>query len=132
MSKLKRIAFIALVGAGGALACGGVAGNATRVEARDSATQATCDKYNMCGAIGVGKTYETIDSCKTIWQGNWENQWPIATCEGKINQPALNLCLSAIAGTVCTSIADILTTLYVKCSAAMVCPGGTPADGGSD
>ena len=80
MSKLKRIAFIALVGAGGALACGGVAGNATRVDARDTATQATCDKYNMCGAIGPGKTYETVDSCKTIWQGNWENMLPFATC----------------------------------------------------
>jgi hypothetical protein len=137
MSKLRTTALmglgaaLALVGARG---CGGVS-NPTdpRIAARDQAAKATCDKYMACGAIGMNLTYNDYDSCLTIWQGNWEMNWPAATCEGKISQPDLTTCVDAIGGTDCTSLLDIINTLYVKCAPARVCSAGGPiADAATD
>ena len=132
MSKLQTTALMGLclaLGLAGARGCGGVS-NPTdpRIAARDQAAKATCDKYMACGAIGPGLTYETYDSCLTVWQGNWENQWSAAMCEGKISQPDLTTCVDRIGGTDCTSLLDILNTLYNTCAAAKVCSvGGTDA-----
>ena len=59
--------------------CGGVTDS--RESARDKATKATCDRYQSCGLIGPGATYATYDSCSTVWTANWEQRWPVATCE---------------------------------------------------
>lgn len=87
-------------------------------------------RYQSCGAIGTqtGATYQDLSSCETIWQGNFEMQWPASACENKIDQANLQVCLSAIGGTSCTSLLDILNTLYVKCGQAAIC--GT-ADAGA-
>jgi hypothetical protein len=132
MTKLSTGALLALcaaLGLAGARGCGGVSTSSDpRIAARDQATKATCDKYMACGAIGPTGTYMTYDSCLTTWQSNWEGQWSIAQCEGKISQPDLSTCLAAIPGTDCTSLLDIINTLYIKCSAARVCSaGGTDA-----
>ena len=93
MSKLGTTAMLLLcaaLGLAGARGCGGVTTPTDpRIAARDQATKATCDKYMACGLIGAdaGTTYQTYDSCTTTWRGNWENQWSIAKCQGKIDQP---------------------------------------------
>ena len=135
MSKLGTTAMLLLcaaLGLAGARGCGGVTTPTDpRIAARDQATKATCDKYMACGLIGTqaGATYMTYDSCTTTWEGNWENQWSIAKCQGKIDQPSLTTCLGRIAGTDCTSILDVLNTLLNTCSAANVCSAGGPVDG---
>jgi hypothetical protein len=68
----------------------------------------------------------------TTWQGNWEGQWSIAACEGKISQTDLTTCIDRIGGTDCMSLADVINTLLNICSAARVCSAGAPADAGSD
>jgi hypothetical protein len=126
----KRILVLALAVATSLLAaaqgCGGV--KASREGARDQATAATCKRYDQCGLIGAGKTYETSDSCSVDWTARWESQWPAADCEGQIKQDALNVCLDRIASTDCTSVVDFLSTLLGTCSKQNVC--GTGADGG--
>ena len=99
----------------GVSTCGGVTDS--RESARDKATKATCDRYQTCGLIGsdAGDTYATYDSCSTVWTGQLgagRGRSPPATA---INQAELNVCLSAIAATDCTSFIDFLATLG-KCS----------------
>jgi hypothetical protein len=136
MSKLQTAALLALgatLGLVGARGCGGVSSPSDpRVAARDQATKKTCDKYMSCGLIGAdaGTTYQTYDSCTTTWEGNWENQWSIAMCEGKIDQTNLATCIDRIGGTDCTSLLDVLNTLLNTCSAAKVCDVG--GDAGTD
>src|SRR4029450_12210534 len=85
--------------AAGLATCGGGVTTAmdTRESARDKATTAACDRYQTCGLIGqdTGDAYATYDSCRIDWLARWESRWPIATCIA-INQPGLNVCLSAI------------------------------------
>jgi len=124
-----RIAIFILGCTGALLArgCGSVTDS--RVEARNEATQHTCDQYQACGAIGPGLSYPDQASCTTAWQANWDTAWPAADCQGKIDQAQLHFCLSAIDGTSCTSLLDIADTIYVKCGKATVCDvGATPAD----
>lgn len=106
--------------------CGSVGDD--RAQALDTAAKATCDRYNACGAIAPGKMYETADSCTTDWRANWDKAWPTSACQGKIDQSALSVCVSAIDGTSCDSIVDFLTTLG-KCAKEKICLGA--ADGGA-
>jgi len=135
MSRTKRIAMLALMSAGALMigrGCGGVTDS--RVEARNAATQHTCARYQVCNAIGPGLTYTDLSACDTQWQANWDNSWPVADCQGKIDQAQLSFCLAAIDGTSCTNGLDILDTILVKCAKAMVCDQGNPppADAGTD
>lgn len=131
-TQLKLIATLALASglAVGASTCGGVTDS--RESARDKATKATCDRYNSCGLIGTdaNDTYVTYDSCSTVWKANWEQRWPVATCN-EINQNGLNVCLNAIGATDCTNILDFFATL-AKCEEVDVCvqPTNGNPDGG--
>ncbi len=122
IAAIGALACTALLSARG---CGGVTDS--RVAARDQATTATCTAYQRCGQIGSASTdaYPDYSSCVTVWEGKWESLWPASTCQGKIVEANLTVCLNAIGGTDCSSLLDILTTLYVKCSAASVCGAGT-------
>jgi uncharacterized protein DUF6184 len=133
MLSLQRLAIVVLVTAIAVVTgrgCGGVTD--TRVEARDSATQHTCARYQACGDLGAGMSYADFSSCTTQWQANWDSAWPAADCQGKIDQSQLAVCLSAIDGTSCTSVLDILNTIYVKCGKANVCDFVAAADGAAD
>lgn len=112
----------------GARGCGGVTDD--RVGARDRTTKATCDRYDACGLIGTetGDAFATYDSCSVNWRAEWDSQWPVADCQGHINQMELSECLSAIGGTDCNAV-DLFVTLLGKCPKAMVCKGAS-ADGG--
>jgi hypothetical protein len=104
-----------------AAACGGV--TSSQDAARSSATTASCDWYQMCGQIGPGLQYTDRSDCEVKVQAYWENAWPPATCDQKINQSALSVCLDAIHATTCGSGLDVLATLGVKCPASSVCTG---------
>jgi hypothetical protein len=109
--------------------CGNV--TTSRESARDQATTVSCDWYQMCGAIGPGKTHETRASCEVSVKGYWEGQWTPPTCDGKINVNELDICLSAIHSTDCTALLEILNTLGNKCAAVRVCaPSSTDASAG--
>ena len=111
-----------------ASSCGGV--GTSRATARDQATSVTCDWYNGCHAFGTtGSMYPSRDSCEIDVRAKWESGWPAAECEGKIDPAALNVCLNAIAGTLCDNALDILNTLANKCGKGKVC-GATTPDGG--
>lgn len=100
-------------------------------DAINQATTATCDRYQSCGLIGseAGASYATVDMCQAHWKDTFSKQWTPAQCQGHIDHPMLNVCLNAINGTSCTSVLDVLTTLYVKCGAGPVCD--VPSDAGA-
>jgi hypothetical protein len=112
----------------GVHACGGVTDD--RVAAREKAVNAICDRYAFCKLIGtdLGDAYPTRDSCLIAWRANREEAWPAASCQGKIYEPELNVCLGAITGTACEGF-DFVATLG-KCAAATVCSAGNRPDGG--
>jgi hypothetical protein len=102
--------------------CGGV--TSSQVVARDKATKAGCDWYAMCDQIGAApRTYTTRASCDAQVNAYWDQAWPTAECEGKINQMELQTCLNAIAATQCANGIDFLVTLGIKCPKANVCKG---------
>jgi hypothetical protein len=101
--------------------CGGVTN--PQIVARDQATTASCDWYQSCNQIGPGLTYETRQSCETQVRAHWDQTWPPASCDSKINQSQLSICLSAIHATQCGNILDIWSTLGVKCTEANICSG---------
>lgn len=93
----------------------------SRVIARDQATTASCDWYQMCGKIGAGQTYTDRESCDTQVRAQWDSAWPAAMCDSKINQNQLTICLNAIKGTECMNGLDVLNTLVNKCPEASIC-----------
>ena len=123
-SRAKALSWLTTMALLAAAGCGSVADD--RVTARNQATKATCDQYQFCGDIGAGKTYATYDACTVQWQANWDSYWPANLCQGKIDQAALHVCLSAIGGTSCTNILDFFSTLG-KCSKENICIGAADA-----
>jgi len=116
-------------GAGAAVS--GCGSGSSQADARDRATDASCNRFQMCGNIGAGQMYETLESCEVQVRGSWDKQWPPSQCEGKINESELEVCLAAIASTTCGNGLDELNTIFVKCPASKVCTGAAPApDGG--
>jgi hypothetical protein len=129
MSDTQRIVgvlgLVALVAAGG-----GCSSTSSQADARDRATTQSCSWYQMCNDIGAGKKYDTLASCEVQVRGQWESAWPPASCDGKINESQLEVCLAAIYSTDCTSPLDIGDTLFVKCTEAKICSGAGSPDGG--
>jgi len=105
--------------------CGDVA-PLTREQARDQATTAVCDTYAMCGQIGASAdggaapTYATRDSCETQWRGQFESMWTPASCDGKISQTDLDLCLAETRAIDCGNLGDVVLALG-SCSKDKVC-----------
>ena len=95
----------------------------SQASARDAVTKASCDWLMACGEIGTGKQYTSRDSCDVQVRAQWDQAWPAAMCEGKINNEQLDICLSAIRITECGNGADVLNTLANKCPTAKVCSG---------
>jgi hypothetical protein len=126
---LGRLAILASIATGAFLVghgCGSVTNGDSRVQAEDTAAQHTCARYQACNQIGSGLAYADLATCTTQWTANWDSSWPVADCQGKIDQAELSFCLSAIDGTSCTSILDFIDTIDVKCAKATVCDGGNP------
>ncbi|HSS38538.1 MAG TPA: DUF6184 family natural product biosynthesis lipoprotein [Polyangia bacterium] len=109
--------------------CGSVTND--RDDAINQATTATCSRYQACGLIGPDATasYATVGDCQSHWNEMFTKQWTAAQCQGHIDHPMLTVCLNAISSTSCTSVLDVLTTLYVKCGAGPVCD--VPPDAGT-
>ena len=129
MSHEKKIALCLGLVMTAALAAAGCGSTSSQADARDRATSTTCAWFQMCGKIGHGLTYETADTCQVQVRAKWDDAWPVASCDGKINQSQLDLCLQAISSTICDNGLDELNTLANKCPAAKICAGAAP-DGG--
>jgi Family of unknown function (DUF6184) len=89
--------------------------------AAKAAVDATCDRYEACDQIGAGKTYESREACDNQLRDFWNEQWPAARCEGKINGDALDVCTDRIASTDCNSFVDKVRTAYDTCNSDDVC-----------
>src|SRR5262245_65463013 len=102
-TKLRHRALAGLVAlAAGAVGCGGVTD--ARVAARNRASKAACDRFNMCGNIGPGLTYADYQSCISEVNGFIDSSvWQADQCQ-QINQANLNVCVSAISGTQCGNV----------------------------
>lgn len=99
--------------------CGSVSND--RQDAISRATTAACERYQSCGAIGKGLSYDTLSDCQADWRNKFTMQWTEAQCQGRIDQSMLTNCIERIDSTMCTSILDVLNTFYVICSTANVC-----------
>lgn len=92
-----------------------------QVDAVNSAKIATCDRYQACGRIGAGETYENRSDCEANAVSFWNDRWPTASCDGHINGNALEVCTDRIASTDCGSFVDQLSTVYISCAESDVC-----------
>ncbi len=105
-----------------AAACNDVASvTKKQSDALTAVTNATCDRYNACGDIGPGKTYTDSNDCQTQVKAFWNNQWPVAQCDGHINGDQLTVCTDAVSSTDCSNFIDQLNTVYDKCAESDVC-----------
>jgi hypothetical protein len=95
----------------------------SQASARDAVTEASCDWYMRCGQIGPGLTHATRDSCEVQVRASWDQAWPVAACDGKINLAQLDICLDSIAVTECGNGLDVLNTLLNRCPQARICSG---------
>lgn len=131
VALLARLLLVGLAAAG----CGNVTSSGSggdphaQVPARQAATMATCARYQTCDMIGAGKTYATLDSCQTQIASFWDQTWPPAQCDSKIDPAQLNVCLAAIAVADCAAAGTNLVSLLVNCPEAKVCDYA--ADGGA-
>ncbi len=101
----------------------GCGGPLSQAAARDAAARHMCDWYQKCGEVGSGKTYATRDACDVKERSNWDSQFPLAKCDGKVIASDLDVCLKAIDSTVCGNGLDLLNTVFNKCNQAQVCKG---------
>jgi len=124
MRSLPLVALLPLLVA----TCGDV--SSSQMVARDKATSATCDWYQMCQQIGPNpnQRYTSRSSCEVDVRAAWETGWPPAECDRKINQTQLDVCINRIKSTDCTNVIDILATITVSCPKEKIC--STAADGG--
>jgi hypothetical protein len=102
----------------------GCGGNLDQQEAREKATELSCDRAARCGNIGQGEQYADRDDCEVQFNGIWNNQWSKAACDGNIREDDLQVCLNAISNTLCNNEVDEATTFFVKCSQEQVCNAG--------
>jgi hypothetical protein len=108
--------------------CGGVTDE--RVAARTKASKAYCDSVQRCEDIGPGLTYESYQSCITIIEGMIDQTYlPESQCKD-IDQPALNVCISALESVLCDNIIDLIVKLGTSCSKESLCVGVRDAGAG--
>lgn len=119
-SKLTSLMFITLLG-GSPLIVNCDEGGDSRQSARQQATTASCDSYARCEAIGSGKKYATLDDCQVKNEAYWNDAWPVAECDNKINSANLEICLGAIRSVECGNGLDLLNVIVNKCPKEKVC-----------
>lgn len=99
----------------------GCVATARHVEISRSASSHTCDAMARCGKVGPGKQFADLDSCRIDYDAVWSKKWDKATCDKKVSQPGLELCLASIDSTDCDSVLDFLNTALNKCAERRVC-----------
>ena len=126
--KLSRMTLAA--GVVGALIVAGCSsssssgGASTQASARDEAASTVCQQFAHCDQIGPGKTYDSADQCDVKQRSFWDSQWPVATCDGKIDATEYQKCLTTISTATCGSAVDLANVVLVKCSSGTVCSAG--------
>ena len=99
-------------------------GASTQASARDEAASTACQQFAHCDQIGPGKTYDSADQCDVKQRSFWDSQWPVATCDGKIDATEYDKCLTTISSASCGSAVDLANVVLVKCSSGTVCSAG--------
>lgn len=118
MTAKFRMAVFSLTCLGMLSSCGD---SASQTAARDRAVQASCDRVAACGDIGVGKTYASRDACNVKLSSTWQDIWPPADCDGRIDPAMLDVCLQAINQAECNNALDLLNIFANKCAKAKIC-----------
>ena len=124
-----------MLGVMGCVACGGGTGTtqtpgtdpgtgaAKRQAAVSEATNTNCDTYARCEQIGPGKDYPTQQDCLTSRSSFWNDRWPSASCDGKINNAQVQTCLDGLQTISCNSLIDELKVINTQCAQADICSG---------
>jgi outer membrane murein-binding lipoprotein Lpp len=99
-------------------------GASTQASARDEAAGTACQQFAHCDQIGAGKTYDSANQCDVQQRSFWDTQWPVATCDGKIDATEYQKCLTTISTASCGSAIDLANVVLVKCSSGTVCSAG--------
>ena len=97
--------------------------NMDQQEAREQATEHTCDRAEACDLVGSGKTYTDRDDCEVKVSNAWNNQWSKAECDGQVSSADLDLCLGAIDVTLCNNfeVGVAALALVGQCQQQLVC-----------
>ncbi|MBF5046225.1 hypothetical protein FGE12_27665 [Aggregicoccus sp. 17bor-14] len=101
--------------------CGG--GNLDQQDAREQATEHTCDRAEKCGQVGAGKTFVDRDDCEVKAEAFWNSRWPKEACDDHVKQDDLDLCLGAIDVTICGDGLGEFLTVANQCKPELVCAG---------
>ena len=101
--------------------CGG--GNLDQQDAREQATEHTCDRAAKCGQVGAGKTYVDRDDCEVKVAAFWNSRWSKEACDGNVRRDDLDLCLGAIDVTLCGDGLGEALTVTGQCKQDLVCAG---------
>ena len=103
----------------------GCGSDPSQEEARDQATEASCDRAERCNEIGEGRDFADRDDCEVKAAAFWNERWSKEVCDGNMRSEDLDRCLDAIEDTSCDNIFDVGNTLENRCSRALVCAGNT-------
>ena len=76
------------------------------------------------GLIGFAHLGRAADQCDVKQRSFWDSQWPVATCDGKIDATEYDKCLTTISSASCGSAVDLANVVLVKCSSGTVCSAG--------
>src|SRR5688500_4274973 len=93
----------------------------TQASARDDATEASCDTHERCNQIGPGLKYASRDDCEISYRSFWNDRWPVADCDDRVNPDALELCITGLQAVECSNWLDSLNAEYNKCAKDKVC-----------
>lgn len=94
-----------------------------QADAVAAASSDNCDAYTRCGEVGAGKSFSTREECVASRAGFWNDKWPAAQCDGKINKDKLQVCRDALKTLACNNLIDELKTLNTQCPQSEVCSG---------
>ncbi len=113
-SRCGALAYAAFLVA--VISCGGD----ERMDARDEATQASCAYFTRCNEVGPSGMFKTRDECEVKQRAYWEDTWPTASCDKRIDPAAVSACLTEIDLAQCGNALDFFSALD-KCQRSRVC-----------
>lgn len=128
---LAMLGVLSVVGCDGSTSMGGTdipdtTPPVTTNKQSDAVTAASsdyCDAYTRCGEVGSGKTFTTRQACTSQQESYWNDKWPTAQCDGKINLDKLQICRDGLKTLSCNNLTDELKTVNTKCPQSEICTG---------
>ena len=86
----------------------------------DRIITARCEREQRCGNLGAGKTHASMDACVKASRTQWSGELGAFQCPGRVDQDALEECLSSIRDRSCGEAIQSLSAIS-DCRATNVC-----------